>query len=454
MENDIEKDRYYVGTFNLDGKQYTGQLVHNIKKGIIILEVKILTDSLGKYYGDLPYIVGKLDNGAIITLFNNTCINNQTQAFQFQTLDFRCEYFIISNKEVVNKKYNQYTCSVSNALAWSELSRIHSEPGATSVTFDYGDSINKKSNWFGCDITFSTSISNGLGRIPIPEHVEITEYLKITIKSKEQIEIPKFIDIRNKILSLISFAIKDNVNIEKQYLFNYDDKFEIIPGQYENIEYNLISSDGYKTVSPTSIYFYNFTLTQLPLIMSDDANKRLIDLMPIFDLYLSLFKYSDMPVEMVFLNIIQALETFHARFICDDKKEFEKSINRRFATSPKCEEIKELLWNTTQADKNNNYILLFSRVNDLLIGEQYGGLFYDFYAVKKSFAQTIVDTRHYYTHYGDNKKDKALKKEDIPNAIYILKLLLEFHVCKILGIDLTQKTRNALSLFYAKTKTT
>lgn len=56
----------------------------------------------------------------------------------------------------------------------------------------------------------------------------------------------------------------------------------------------------------------------------------------------------------------------------------------------------------------------------MLIGEQYGGLFYDFYAVKKSFAQTIVDTRHYYTHYGDNKKDKALKKEDIPDAIYIL----------------------------------
>lgn len=67
----------------------------------------------------------------------------------------------------MNKKYNQYTCIVANALAWSGLSRIHSDLGTNTVTFDYGDSINKKSNWFGFDITFSTSITNGLGQIPI-----------------------------------------------------------------------------------------------------------------------------------------------------------------------------------------------------------------------------------------------------------------------------------------------
>lgn len=79
-------------------------------------------------------------------------------------------------------------------------------------------------------------------------------------------------------MSLISFAIKDNVNIEKQFLFNNDDKFEIVPGEYRNIEYYLISSDDYKPVNPTNVYFYNFTLAQLPLIMSDDENKCLTNL--------------------------------------------------------------------------------------------------------------------------------------------------------------------------------
>ena len=58
-----------------------------------------------------------------------------------------------------------------------------------------------------------------------------------------------------------------------------------------------------------------------------------------------------------------------------------------------------------------------------------------YYIENDGYAQTIADTRHYYTHYGKSKKAKALKGNDLLEAIYILRVLLEYHVCLSLGID-------------------
>lgn len=450
MIKNIEKDRHYIGTFDIDGKSYPGQLLHNVKTGVIILDIKIPTDALGKYFGNIPCIIGRLDNGAVVTLVNNKCVNNHTKAFQYQTLDFRCEYLLWSNKEAYNKKFNRYTCIVTNALAWSNLTRIKSNIAEGTAHFNYSNSVCKKCNWFGLDITFSSFLENGLSQGNLPEEIEIIERLRIQIDSKEPLDVKQFIEARNRIISLISFAIKNNINIEEQILINIEDFVEIHPGIKDYTKHYLISSEEYRRILKNNIYDYNFTLPQIPSILDDEANSRLAKLSPIFDLYLSLFKYSDMPLEMIFLNIIQALETFHARFICDDKSKFEEKVFRLFENNPKFDEIKELLWNSTQADKNVNYILLYSRLNDLLIEEEYGGLFYDFYGIDKNFSQKIVDTRHYYTHYGENKKDKALKNDDLLDGIFILRILLEYHICKILGIDKTEQVKTDLTNYFAR----
>ena len=160
-------------------------------------------------------------------------------------------------------------------------------------------------------------------------------------------------------------------------------------------------------------------------------------------MYLSLIKYQRMPPEMVFLNIVQALETFHSRFRYDDKKEnYVESVNQRFGDD---DQIKSLLLSDTQMDKNCKYIILVSRLNDLLIGD-FNGLFLEFYW-NTNYAQTIADTRHYYTHYGQSKQSKALKGDDLLDAIFILRLLLEYHICKVLNIDIEKDTRRQISNF-------
>lgn len=152
-----------------------------------------------------------------------------------------------------------------------------------------------------------------------------------------------------------------------------------------------------------------------------------------------------MPPEMVFLNVVQALETFHARFFYDDSKDkYVASVIDRFGSRQNYSDIEKLLLCDTQKDENCKYIILVSRLNDLLIGK-YDGLFSEYYAVDSGFAQTVADTRHYYTHYGKAKEKKALKGDKLIDAIGILALLLEYNVCLQLGIDNQEKVREHLS---------
>ena len=433
MWDNMERDRHYTGIFTILDEKIPGELIFNKKNGVILLNiVKELSEKsvFGKSYGTLKTIIGKLNSGVVVTLFNNRCVNNHTQAFQTQRLNFRAEYMLWSNAEAGDCQYNKMVCVLRNAYAWSGLSAFE-ECGAGIKTVESEEP--KTYNWFGATIRFSTHLNNWLIIPPDEEETTIIQRLVLKIETDDKRELQEFVDIKNKIVALISFAIKDNVNVEEEYLLDYDDSYTIGNGIVDYHKHYLFLSESQLDILGTKCWNYNFILDQLPA--QKDINKELSKLAPIFNLYLSLFKYRDMPVEMVFLNIVQALETFHSRFFYGDKKEkYVKSVMERFGDSPYFEKFEKLLLCDTQKDPNCSYIILVSRLNDLLIG-RYDGLFCEYYWEDESYAQTIADTRHYYTHYGKSKEAKALKKDDLLEAIYILKVLLEYHICLALGVD-------------------
>ena len=342
--------------------------------------------------------------------------------------------------DVINKKYDKLECVLENALEWSGLSTVDTSD-LSMVKFNCQD--NKITyHWFGAKITFSTSLKCELFDFPHKEESTVVERLVVSIEANEKKEPSYFITIRNKVISLISFAIKNNINIEEQYLYDYDNSCQLCE-HTKYYKHYLYTSEPHLSIHKSSRLEYNFTLGQLS--QENDIQKRLSLLEPIFNLYLSLFKYTDMPPEMVFLNIVQALETFHARFFYDDSKDkYVASVIDRFGSRQNYSDIEKLLLCDTQKDENCKYIILVSRLNDLLIGK-YDGLFSEYYAVDSGFAQTVADTRHYYTHYGKAKEKKALKGDKLIDAIGILALLLEYNVCLQLGIDNQTKVRERLS---------
>lgn len=435
-------DQHFAGTFNIDGEEITGELIYNKEKGVTMLNlIKQLTDvPIGRSYPNLNIITGVLNSGTTATLFNNRCIKNHMQGFQTQQLIFVADYSIWSKNDVINKKYDKLECILENALEWSGLSTVDASDFST-VKFNCQDNKNTY-HWFGSKITFSTSLKCELFDFPHKEESTVVERLIVSIEADEKQDTSYFTAIRNKVISLISFAIKDNVNVDEQYLYDYDDSYRI--GEHtEYYKHYLYTSEHRLSIHNNSRWEYNFTLAQL--LPEKDIKKELTLLEPIFNLYLSLFKYTDMPPEMVFLNVVQALETFHARFFYDDSKDkYVASVIDRFGSSQNYSDIEKLLLCDTQKDENCKYIILVSRLNDLLIGK-YDGLFFEYYAVDSGFAQTVADTRHYYTHYGKSKEKKALKGDKLIDAIGILALLLEYNVCLQLGIDNQAKVRERLS---------
>ena len=348
-------------------------------------------------------------------------------------------WFGLQNRK---RTHCELICTLRNAFAWSQLSVFEKNDTGIKMREKLDE---REFAWFGVKVKFSV-FSNETFWLPFDsEEKTIMQRVRLSIASEEKQTIEELISIRDKILAMISFAIKNNVNVDEEYLLDYEDSYLIADEIKEYHKHYLLSSQRELEIHDSKIWDYNFTLNQLP--SDKDINKDLEKLVPIFNLYLSLFKYRDMPIEMVFLNIVQALETFHSRFFYGDKKKkYVESVMERFSESPSFEFFKRKLLSDTQMDENCTYIILVSRLNDLLIGN-FNSLFYEYWGGKDDYAQIIADTRHYYTHYSSAKEKKALKGDSLRDAIYVLSRLLEYHICLVLGIDIKEKVRQNLDSY-------
>lgn len=440
--NRTDEIRRYIGTFTVQGEEIKGEVTHNLEMGVILLDVaKNLGDScfIGKAYPNIRVITGKINTGATVTLFNNRCINNHTQVGQSQRIAFLCEYLIWSHEVRDDSKYNEFVCTLSNALCWSGLSVYDV---STKGIKRKEKEESREFSWFGVKVRFFVQSKENYWNPWISEDLSISQKLVLSLSCMDKLTINDFIDVRDKVLSLISFAIKDNINIDEEYLLDYDDSYYITDDLSDYHKHFLLQAHKKLAFHDIRIWDYNFTLSQIP--DERDINQEIDKLSPVFNLYQSLFRYDEMPLEMIFLNIVQALETFHSRFFYSDKKkEYVESVKKRYEEMDNWEIIKNKLLSDTQMDENCNFIILVSRINDLFIYDN-NTIFAKYWYGVNNYAQVVADTRHYYTHYGKTKEKKALKKEGLIEAIFVLRTLLEYHVCRILGIDIEKAVREKI----------
>ena len=281
-------------------------------------------------------------------------------------------------------------------------------------------------NWFGGKIYFGTDLKYDTIN-PFQERTQIVERLAVAILVEEDKDIHYFLDVRNKIMALISYGIKDNLNIVRQYLSQKDDIVEYPEGTFDknDIEcwkYDLLTSEPYHIVDEKFEGDYNLTL---PLLSKDDSIPKKLELLtPVFNLYLSLFKYRDMPIEMVFLNMIQALETFHARFFYGDEHgvRFQREVLAKYGETP----ITEFIFGRIPECKQKK-VNLTPRIRHLLI-ETDEHLFWKFCEDGGKIVNKIVDARNYYTHYGEGRESRAVKGKDLELLTEFIAFVLEYHV--------------------------
>lgn len=342
MWDDIKQEGHYIGQFSFLGEMMEGEIVFYRERGLILLklsrEIKNYYQALSMRVSKQEVISGKLNIGWTVTLYHNRCIKNFTRIPSYQQIEFSCEYVIFHNQDDPCRKFNQLSCVVENALEWSGLSYVD-DFGFDKITFRK-DNPCVTFHWYGVEVRFSVYLDNRLLQVPKKEVAEYIERLKIDISCDEKKDIDFFLNIRNHIISMISFSIKDNVNIYKQYLIDYDD-YRVFSSLREHELYPIFTKDIYRDVLGTWKENYNFSLEKIPKY---DISYKLEKLIPVFQLYLSLFQYQDMPVQMVFLNVIQALETLHSRFFYHDRKScYINAVYRKFHNHPSFSSFRSLL---------------------------------------------------------------------------------------------------------------
>ena len=155
MSKDNMNENRYIGTFTILNEEIDGEIIHNKKTGTIFLNLaKQLNEEtfMGKSYANIAVISGRINTGAIVTLFNNKCINNHTQVGQTQRIHFISDYLIWSRKVQKDVQYNELICTLKNAFVWSQLSVF--EKNDTGIKLK--EELDKREfNWFGVRVIFS-----------------------------------------------------------------------------------------------------------------------------------------------------------------------------------------------------------------------------------------------------------------------------------------------------------
>lgn len=440
----------YSGNWEIFGKEFFGNLIINDKKGIIRL-ILHNRDNLSNLFNDrdipskIQFIKGKLNPYGVMSLLNATVISRNTNiSYSTKTIELDIEYCINCDfQDYNNVKFSKMVFRLSNTLAWSGLNGI-------SIDYEKHGVFILKHN-FKKNITYSIDNNTTISFVPyfhenthIYSHEEtiITQFVKIQITSRTNQDLYFYIEILNKIKTLIEMAIARNIDV-KEIIGYKRDYYRVFDNRRIYNEIKIYSKDSYKDsyeeprIDDMLFDLSSTTHNKVPLFQNWFLKYELLK--PILNLYNSSIIYEKMPTETIFLNIVQALETYHSRFICNKKEDYKKRVENDILKDVP-EKLKEAhyeyLFDKTQQDKNTNYIILKSRLNDLMLAN-FDIIFFNMSnkAFPYDFVEKVVDTRHYFTHYSKSKENKIFKGKELLFAIEILRIVLSYYLLQELGFE-------------------
>lgn len=134
--------------------------------------------------------------------------------------------------------------------------------------------------------------------------------------------------------------------------------------------------------------------------------------------------------EIRFSNLSQALELIHSLKF-KSVKSFFKHIEQKFQHIP--EIINAIKDNPGRGSK---FIIFKNRLIDMFINDF--SLTLDENMINKiiEFSQVLTDSRNYYTHYNDSKRNLCVVKDNLINSIYILDYTVSCYILYELGFSI------------------
>lgn len=433
-------------------KEYEADLYINKEQGGIV--IKITVNEIHANFLELPFKInflsGELSTGYKFTLMDCSRINMEHKISEGRCVfTYNAKYMIegVGGKECKNITFYKVIFELSDIIEWGNISGY-----AVNKSFELSHNNDTKIRILEND---DLKIEYNVERSFLPvifeetlkENIILKQYGNIEISFKKEEKIEKYYDILKKIKRLIEISTLKTVNVKrivgwsKKFYDDYgeikrDRALEIISCYLNNIETNIKQNSFRKwkwIILPELIennsfeqYFYKYELLE-----------------PIIELYLEIINSTQMSHIRCFLNIVQALETYHSRFKAKDLKEFKDRIDNIILK----DRPKEYIENDRKflMSDSKKYIVLESRLADLLLANF--EIHFDTGDIKYNiFPNVIAKTRNYYIHYDENikKKSRVLNNKELSVYNRILLYMLEYYILIELGFSDVNKIKEKL----------
>lgn len=434
------------------GEKYTGDLYLNEGEGGILLNIRIPNNGPIMSYLELPleipFITGTTINGAETTLVNCSRISTNSIVGSEEVFGYKAQFMFngVNFNTEEDIKFSKMTICIPGIIQWGDVSnyiRPDLEKKADSlIDLKIVDPVEIYSNET-YSIYYYLTFSDPYHLMKEEITLKQTPHLIIEAQSIQTIE--WFMETANQMKRLIELAVGVPLNYGSMIVESPDFYYE-----FENGEKHIKPLEvfhAYKHTfnienSTTKLvkHDYLFSLSELRQANFSQWQEVAPIMEPIIELYIDSLYNQNLSVSRHFLNMVQALETYHSRRIAYSLHDYKKRVEKLLEVRPETfrKQDREFL-----LDDCRGSVILRSRLADLLIAD-YRFIFHTGYFKLIEFPQLIAKTRNYYTHYNQKLEDKILKGEDLIIAIQILRNILEFYLLKELGFKedfIHEKTR-------------
>lgn len=434
-------------------KVYKTDLYLNSDEGGILIIINV-NDGHASYL-ELPLEIncftGELSNGFKFTLINNIRIKMLSKVSEGITeFHYSSRYMIngLGGKDNNKIGFEKINFGIPNILEWGGISGYkETEDNGLTSNFDNTEINIFKNDDYEINYYIVSSMLPFSSDL-LKENITLEQSGYISIKSlQHEKDLESFMNIYESTKKLIELSILMRIYPREITGFTKDAYFTI---EEEKFPRDLAINAYIIRKNNTNDIIFSVTrrfLTLNELVKNNSFNKYfekkdLLD--PIFELYMELIYTEHMSPIRVFLNVIQALETYHSRFKSNNIKDFKKRIKEVILIKrPESyieEDTKFLM------ARSRKFITLESRLADLLLAEfnfrfDIGDISYT------DFPNIIAQTRHYYTHYDENikKRSRVLTEEELGIYNRSLIYILEYYILNELGFINTKKIREKLN---------
>lgn len=432
------------GEVYVNEKAYRCDLYYSENQGGIILKIGVKNKKALGHFLQVPlellYLCGQLENGFKFTLLRlNRIKMEDLLSYGTTVFTFNAEYMLcgIGESTKHEQTFHQVNFTLSNIIEWGEESVY--TVGEHYELIRRIDDV-RKPIYKGQDITIDYVVCGSMLPVVnqqlIKEHIDLEQNGIIEILLEKEANLEKFIQIFESTKKLIEIASFRKINVEKVSAYSHEIVYSLGDKTIER-SIEVYGKDIQENKNRVHFQSHRWKWISLSELIAHNSFKYYFDkhemLAPIIELFLEPFYVGGSSKTRIFLNIVQAMETYHSRFVTNNLNEFkarvEKIVNSFSLTDG--EMLRKFLMASSK-----KFITLESRIADLLLANR--EIYFDIGEIKRDeFPTVIAHTRNYYIHYDERIKEKhrVLDEEELQFYNRSLLQILEYYILLELGFS-------------------